>query len=239
MVVPQPEKWRDNHLLLRGYGGEHWQQHQPPRHGAHGRWRGSVASLACHNLLGRFPRRANGVGVDEKRQATPDAHHRYARGHSAHDGRHAHREPLALGRGGTFPFGDVELRVHACRRRPWPIHLASLRRIHDGRVWWGGVPRASGNDGRQGGLMAVYVDHSARLRVCAAMVCTERIQEIKATLHDNVVQVSAKLVVQFGRDFLVCRHNAERMGKKFLAVRRMLMWERIDDHPHAFVEMLA
>ena len=68
--------------------------------------------------------------------------------------------------------GNVELRVHACRRRTRRVHLARFGRVHDGCVRRCGVPRAAGHDGRLDRCMAVHMDHIALLRVCALVVRT-------------------------------------------------------------------
>ena len=60
---------------------------------------------------------------------------------------------------------------------------------------------ASGNIGRLDWFVAVHVDSVARMRVRDIVVRTERIKKIKITLHDNIIQVSDKLVVQLVRDF--------------------------------------
>ena len=115
---------------------------------------------------------AYGVGFDEEREAAPYAHHRCARRYSAHDSRYAHRESVALVSRRLVPLRNVELRVHACRRRTRRVHLARFGRVHDGCVRWCGVPRAAGHDGRLDRCMAVHMDHIALLRVRALVVRT-------------------------------------------------------------------
>lgn len=115
MVVPQSKVWGHNHFLLRGNGGEHWQQHQLARYGTHCQRNCSVACPACHNLLGRFPSRSYGFCLHEKHKTTSDAHHRHAWRHSAHDCRHADGKPLASCLGRAFPFRHVELCVYPGR----------------------------------------------------------------------------------------------------------------------------
>ena len=129
-------------------------------------------ALLATILLGRLPHRSYGVGFDEKREAAPHAHHRCARRNSAHDSRNAHRESVALGSRRLVPLRNVELRVHACRRRTRRVHLARFGRVHGGRVWRCGVPRAAGHDGRLDRCMAVHMDHIALLRVRSLVVRT-------------------------------------------------------------------
>ena len=95
-----------------------------------------------------------------------------ALGASAHDSRYAHRESVALVSRRLVPLRNVELRVHACRRRTRRVHLARFGRVHDGCVWRCGVPRAAGHDGRLDRCMAVHMDHIALLRVRALVVRT-------------------------------------------------------------------